>query len=76
MLTYRYNNKSSGVRLITCPPSKILVISFSLRLRTCVAIVSWPDNSVRYRFHPVELNLNPIRKGLVTPMTFMPLSHP
>lgn len=49
---------------------------FSLRLMTCVAIVYWPDNSVRYRFHPVGLNLNPIIKGLVTLMTFMPLLHP
>jgi hypothetical protein len=37
----------------------------------CFVIDSWPDNGIRYRFHPVKQDLTPVKKWLVIPGAFV-----
>lgn len=64
---------SLRICLIFCLFIRVMVVGSPLKTRTCLVI--GPDNGARYSFQLVEWVLNPSRKWLVTPMTFMPLLH-
>lgn len=63
-LTYEYNDKSLSVGLILCLLRGIMVVGSPLGLMTSLVRGSWAGNSVRYGFHLVQRDLNPIGKWL------------
>lgn len=72
-LIYGYSSKSLRVSLILCPLSRVTVIGSPLGPE-CLATGS--INNSGCEFYLLEWALNPIRKWLVTSMTFMPLIAP
>lgn len=77
ILIYGHNDKSLGLGLILYLFSKITVIGSSLGPGVCLAIacVLGPYNGARYKHHRMKKALNPTRKWLTTPITFMPLLY-
>lgn len=59
-----YNNQSLRLRLTLCSFSRALVRVVPWRPVTCLAIVSWSNNSAGYGIPLVFQSLNPIRDWL------------
>jgi hypothetical protein len=70
---YEYNDMLLGVGLIPCPCNIITAIGASLGAMNFLAIGSWSNMVPGISF--CEVDLNSVRRRLVTPMMFMSLSH-
>ena len=64
---------SLEVRLLWCPFSRILLVSFLLGPMTYLVMGYGLIHGARYGFHPVEWDLNLTSKWFATPMVVMPL---
>lgn len=65
-MTYKHNNKSLVVILMSCPFTRIRAVGFPHGSMTCLAQVLGSDNGDKYRFHLAEHVLNQITKCLIT----------